>query len=86
MTRLPLVSQYLLITKDGKKVEINRDNIGYVLPAEIKDNDVRRFSNYCKNTLLITKQGENALNIAKSKYATDIAVRKYNKLFKNKNV
>ena len=56
------------------------------MPAEIKDNDVRRFSNYCKNTLLITKQGENALNIAKSKYATDIAVRKYNKLFKNKNV
>ena len=77
----------ILINHEGwQKVEINRDNIGYVLPAEIKDNDVRRFSNYCKNTLLITKQGENALNIAKSKYATDIAVRKYNKLFKNKNV
>ena len=77
----------ILINHEGwQKVEINRDNIGYVLPAEIKDNDVRRFSNYCKNTLLITKQGENALNIAKSKYATDIAVKKYNKLFKNKNV
>lgn len=77
----------ILINHEGwQKVEINKDNIGYVLPAEIKDNDVKKFSNYCKNTSLITKQGENALNIAKSKYATDIAVRKYNKLFKNKNV
>ena len=77
----------ILINHEGwQKVEINKDNIGYVLPAEIKDSDVKRFSNYCKNTSLITKQGENALNIAISKYATDIAVRKYNKLFKNENV
>ena len=70
-------------TRFMQKAEINEKNIGYVLPAKIKDDDIKKFSNYCKNTSLIAKQGENALNIAKTKYATDTAVRKYNKIFKD---
>ena len=72
----------ILINHEGwQKNEIREENIGYVLPAEIKDEDVRKFSNYSKNTSLIAKQMENALNIAKMKYATDIAVKKYNRIF-----
>ena len=72
----------ILINHEGwQKNEIREENIGYVLPAEIKDEDVRKFSNYSKNTSLIAKQRENALNIAKMKYATDIAVKKYNRIF-----
>ena len=72
----------VLINYEGwQKAEINEKNIGYVLPAKIKDDDIKKFSNYCKNSSLIAKQGENALNIAKTKYATDTAVRKYNKIF-----
>tara|TARA_B100000963_G_C22626127_1_gene672481 strand:+ start:2065 stop:3282 length:1218 start_codon:yes stop_codon:yes gene_type:complete len=72
----------ILINHEGwQKNEIHEENIGYVLPAEIKDEDVRKFSNYSKNTSLIAKQRENALNIAKMKYATDIAVKKYNRIF-----
>ena len=74
----------VLINYEGwQKAEINEKNIGYVLPAKIKDDDIKKFSNYCKNSSLIAKQGENALNIAKTKYATDTAVRKYNKIFKD---
>ncbi len=74
----------VLINYEGwQKAEINEENIGYVLPAKIKDDDIKKFSNYCKNSLLIAKQGENALNIAKTKYDTDTAVRKYNKIFKD---
>jgi glycosyltransferase involved in cell wall biosynthesis len=72
----------ILINHEGwQKDEINQENIGYVLPAQIDDDDVKKFSNYCKNSLLIANQGENALNIAKMKYATDTAVKKYNKIF-----
>lgn len=74
----------ILINYEGwQKDEINQQNIGYVLPALIEDDDIKKFSNYCKNSILIAKQGENALNIAKMKYATDTAIKKYNNILKD---
>ena len=72
----------VLINHEGwQKNEINQENIGYVLPAVLEDDDIKKFSDYCKNTFLIAKQGKNALNVAKMKYATDTAVKKYNRIF-----
>ena len=74
----------VLINYNGWQKElINKENIGYVLPVTINDNIIINFALYSKNKELITKQQKNAINIAKANYATDIAVIKYDKIFKN---
>lgn len=74
----------ILINHEGwQKDEINKENIGYVLPTSISSDDVKNFSVYCQNHSLIAKQQENALNIAKKKYSTDTALIKYNRIFKD---
>lgn len=74
----------VLINYEGwQKDEIGKENIGYVLPPIINQNEVNKFLIYCQSEVLIAKQQENALNIAKKKYATDVALIKYNKLLKD---
>ena len=74
----------VLINYGGwQKDKIIKDNIGYVLPPTLKEEDVQNFSIYCQNISLIESQKENALNIAKKNYATEIAVAKYNKVIKS---
>lgn len=77
----------VLINHNGWQKElIKKENIGYVLPAEINDKMVKEFVLYSQNKQLILKQQKNALNIAKSNFATDVAAKKYdmilNKCFK----
>ena len=74
----------ILINYNGWQKElINKKNIGYVLPVDINDNMVKEFALYSQKKELIAKQQENALNIAEASYATDVAVAKYNMIFKN---
>ena len=74
----------VLINYNGWQKElINKENIGHVLPVTINDNVIKEFALYSKKKELIAKQQKNALNIAKANYATDIAVVKYNMIFKN---
>ncbi len=73
----------LINHKGWQKEIINKENIGYVLPIIINDNMVDEFVLYSQNKVLILKQQVNALNIAKASYSTDIAVAKYNEIFKN---
>jgi glycosyltransferase involved in cell wall biosynthesis len=74
----------ILINYNGWQKElINKKNIGYVLPVDINDNMVKEFALYSQKKELIAKQQENALNIAEASYATDVAVVKYNVIFKD---
>lgn len=73
----------VLINYGGwQKDKIIQENIGYVLPAVFNEEDVQKFSTYCQNLALISEQKENALNIAKKNYATEVALAKYNLIFK----
>jgi glycosyltransferase involved in cell wall biosynthesis len=67
--------------KGWQKEVIDKENIGYVMPVILDDDQIKYFSIYSQNKLLIAKQQENALNIAKERFATNIALKKYNKLF-----
>ncbi len=73
----------ILINYNGwQKDLINKKNIGYVLPLDINDNMVKEFVLYSQDKKLIAKQKKNALKIAEESYATDVAVTKYNMIFK----
>ena len=72
----------ILINYEGwQKEVINIENIGYVLPTKITDNAIKDFITYTKKDLLIKKQQDNALNIAKERYSLDVALKKFNNLF-----
>lgn len=73
----------LINHKGWQKETIIRENIGYVLPVTIKDNSLKEFLLYTQNKTLIKKQQINALKIAKSNYSNDLALKKYNNIFKN---
>ncbi|MDA9804402.1 glycosyltransferase family 4 protein [Gammaproteobacteria bacterium] len=73
----------LINHKGWQKEVINKENIGYVLPDVISDSSVTDFIIYSHKKSLIAKQEENALNVAKESYATETAIIKYNKIFKN---
>ena len=73
----------VLINYNGWQKElINKKNIGHVLPLVINDNMVKDFALYSQNKELIAKQQKNALKIAEESYATEVAITKYNKIFK----
>jgi glycosyltransferase involved in cell wall biosynthesis len=76
----------LINHKGWQKEVIEKENIGYVLPDTISDECVASFALYTRNELLIADQKVNALNIAKEKYALDVAVLKYNTIFKGLNI
>jgi len=72
----------ILINHDGwQKNLIYKENIGYVLPTVIDDDAVKDFEIYTKDQALISEQQRNGLNIAKKHYATNVAIKKYNKIF-----
>ena len=73
----------LINHKGWQKELIDKKNIGYVLPLDINDIMVKDFVEYSQNKMLITKQKENAFNVGKLNYATNIAVNKYDVLIKN---
>ena len=73
----------LINHKGWQKEEIIKENIGYVLPVVLNDEEVKKFLLYSQNKSLIAKQQENALNIARQGYAVEIALTKYNKIFEN---
>lgn len=74
----------ILINYGGWQKEIiHKENIGYTMPIHITSRDVKKFFEYTQNKSLIAKQKENALNIATNCFATDIALKKYNKIVKD---
>jgi len=68
----------LINYKGWQQKVINKANIGYVLPLNIKKTLVKKFIAYTRNKLLILKQGKNAKYFAKENYALNIALTKYN--------
>tara|TARA_X000000368_G_scaffold419016_1_gene421536 strand:+ start:2954 stop:4180 length:1227 start_codon:yes stop_codon:yes gene_type:complete len=73
----------LINHKGWQEEQIYKENIGYVLPENIDDEAIKNFLIYSQNKELITEQNKNSLNVAKKKYATRIAVWKYNRIFEN---
>lgn len=74
----------ILINYEGwQKEVIKKTNIGYGLPSIINEKAIENFLSYTQNKILIREQKENAFKIAKENYATNIAVQKYNKIFKS---
>lgn len=72
----------ILINYEGwQKVEILNEDVGYVLPIKTDDKAIKGFISYTKNTLLHTRQKENALNLAKKRYSLNKAVEKYQIIF-----
>lgn len=77
-------SKPILINHEGwQKEKIIQENIGYVLPTVLNKDEIKRFSIYSQNNSLIAKQRENALTVAKERYAINKALVKYNDVFKN---
>ena len=72
----------VLINHPGwQKETIEKENVGYVLPEELTDNQVKEFVEYTQDIGLIKKQQTNALKLAINRYALEVAVEKYIKLF-----
>lgn len=73
----------ILINHKGWQQEvIDKENIGYVLPDTLSDDAVAEFVLYSQNEKLISEQKKNAIQIAKKNYSLEVAVLKYNKVFK----
>jgi len=74
----------ILINYEGWQKElIQKENIGFVLPPNLNSiQSIRNFVKYTHDDKLIHLQKENAIRIAKEKYSTNVAVEKYNKIFK----
>lgn len=72
----------ILINHEGWQAEIIRSrNIGYVLPFEITNEVATDFIQYTKNAVLIYKQKNAALALAKEKYSLEVATESYLKIF-----
>ena len=71
----------LINHKGWQKEVIAKENVGYVLPDVINDESAVAFALYTQNETLIAAQQANALQVAKEKYALDVAVLKYNNIF-----
>jgi len=73
----------ILINHQGwQKEVIEKDNLGYVLPEQLTDENVRDFVSYTQDKLLQESQKKNAFNKAKGFYSLDVAVEKYLAIFK----
>lgn len=73
----------LINHKGWQKEVIAKENIGYVLPDVINEDEAKNFAVYTQNKALIANQQINALNIAKENYSLDVAVLEYNKILKD---
>jgi len=67
-----------------KEVIIN-ENVGFVLPSILNDKCIKEFISYTKNEKLYSIQKENALKIAKNYYSLEVAINKYDEVFKIQN-
>ena len=77
-------SRPILINHRGWQANIiEKENIGYVLPAKLTDFEIERFVAYTKEVKLHKEQSENALHVAKTNYSLDIAVEKYQKILQS---
>ena len=77
-------SKPILINYRGWQEDlIKKENIGYILPMELAKDGVIKFIEYTKNKSLIAKQQENALIVAKQNYATNIALKKYDRIIRD---
>jgi glycosyltransferase involved in cell wall biosynthesis len=75
----------ILINYEGWQKElIQKENIGFVLPSTLNNDQlIKDFVKYTYDDSLIHLQKESAIKIAKEKYSTNTAVKKYNKIFKS---
>lgn len=72
----------VLINHEGWQAEIiKKQNVGYVLPFDITEKVAENFVKYTKDSLLINKQGEASLTLAKEKYSLEVATQNYLKVF-----
>jgi len=77
----------VLINHKGWQADlIEKENCGYVLPANPDSKAVRDFASYVNNEDLLKKQGENANKVAISQFSLEIAVAKYMNVFSNLNI
>jgi len=73
----------ILINHQGwQKEVIEKDNLGYVLPEQLTDENVQDFVSYTQDKMLQETQKKNAFNKAKAFYSLDVAVEKYLTIFK----
>ena len=73
----------LINYKSWQKQLIEEENIGYALPTIINEDSVNNFISYTKDKTLHSKQEINALKVAKENFSANVAIIKYNSLFKH---
>lgn len=71
----------LINYKGWQKDDIEKNNIGYVLPSILNDESINDFVEYTKNDLLHIDQSKNALFLATKEYSLNVAVKKYLEVF-----
>ena len=76
----------LINYKGWQKDDIEKNNIGYVLPPILNDESINDFVEYTKNDLLYIDQSKNALFLATKEYSLNVAVKKYLEVFMNRVV
>lgn len=76
----------IIINYEGWQAElIRQENIGYVLPYDLKDfdqNACRQFADYASDDTLIAAQGSRARSIAEKCYSLNVASHKYMEVLK----
>lgn len=71
----------VLINYEGwQKDVIQKNNMGYVLPAKLTKKDINQFVEYTNNDDVIKAQRKNAFTIAMQDYSLEKALDKYNNL------
>lgn len=74
----------VLINHEGWQAEsIRENNVGYVLPAILNQKAIKEFVSYTHNVNLHKRQSLDALKLAKEKYALEVAVKNYIKVFES---
>lgn len=72
----------VLINHKGWQAElIEAENIGYVLPAQLGNDEIQQFVDYINNEDLLKIQQINALRIANQQFSLNVALEKYSEVF-----
>ena len=72
----------LINYKGWQKDVIINEKIGYVLPSILNDKSIKEFILYTKNEISYTIQKKNTLTVAKDFYSLEVALSKYEEVFK----
>ena len=79
----------LINYKGWQKRIILKKNLGYILPINLNNYEIKKFLLYTKQKKKLIKQRQNAQRVARKKYDINVAILKYNALinevFKNYN-